>query len=64
MDQDIWFVPHSFRECLGLNLVIYSLGSDILRLNVLGNNIIILNSLEATTDLLEKRSTIYSDRYT
>ncbi|EKM54990.1 uncharacterized protein PHACADRAFT_119876 [Phanerochaete carnosa HHB-10118-sp] len=36
--------------------------SDILRLNVLGSNIIIVNSLEAANDLLDKRSAIYSDR--
>ncbi|KAI0094959.1 cytochrome P450 [Irpex rosettiformis] len=36
--------------------------SDIIRLNVLGSNIIILNSAEAITDLLEKRSQNYSDR--
>lgn len=36
--------------------------SDILRLNVLGTNIILANSFEVATDLLEKRSSIYSDR--
>ncbi|EKM54976.1 uncharacterized protein PHACADRAFT_142803 [Phanerochaete carnosa HHB-10118-sp] len=36
--------------------------SDILRLSVLGNNLIIVNSLEAASDLLDKRSAIYSDR--
>ncbi|GJE96382.1 cytochrome P450 [Phanerochaete sordida] len=36
--------------------------SDILRLEVLGSNIIIVNSLEAANDLLDKRSAIYSDR--
>ncbi|KAJ6588876.1 hypothetical protein B0H19DRAFT_222964 [Mycena capillaripes] len=36
--------------------------SDILCANVLGTSIIILTSLEAATDLLEKRSAIYSDR--
>lgn len=36
--------------------------SDILRLNVLGSNIIIVNSLDAANDLLDKRSAIYSDR--
>ncbi|EKM54991.1 uncharacterized protein PHACADRAFT_208527 [Phanerochaete carnosa HHB-10118-sp] len=36
--------------------------SDVLRLNVLRDNIIIVNSLEAATDLLDKRSAIYSDR--
>ncbi|KAJ6588878.1 hypothetical protein B0H19DRAFT_223072 [Mycena capillaripes] len=38
------------------------LDSDILCANVLGTSIIILTSLEAATDLLEKRSAIYSDR--
>ncbi|TCD67113.1 hypothetical protein EIP91_000576 [Steccherinum ochraceum] len=37
-------------------------GSDIIRLNVLGTNIIVVNSLEAATDLFDKRSTIYNDR--
>ena len=38
-------------------------GSNIVRYNVLGNNIVVLNSLHAVTDLLDKRSAIYSDRY-
>lgn len=38
-------------------------GSSIVRYNILGNNIVVLNSLQAVTDLLEKRSAIYSDRY-
>ena len=39
------------------------LGSDILCIRMLGNNIIVTNSFEASVDLLEKRSSIYSDRY-
>jgi hypothetical protein len=35
---------------------------DILGLRVLGQPIIILNSLDVATDLLDKRSRIYSDR--
>ncbi|KAF8874736.1 cytochrome P450 [Infundibulicybe gibba] len=35
---------------------------DIIYLNVLGQPIIILSSTKRTTDLLEKRSSIYSDR--
>ncbi|THH27405.1 hypothetical protein EUX98_g6781 [Antrodiella citrinella] len=35
---------------------------DIIHLNVLGQNIIVLSSLEAINDLLEKRSAIYSSR--
>ena len=36
---------------------------DIMHLRVLNQPTIILSSLEATNDLFEKRSTIYSDRY-
>lgn len=39
------------------------LDSDLVRLNVFGNNIIVLNSPEAVSDLLERRSSNYSDRY-
>ena len=35
---------------------------DVIHANVLGTHYIILNSLEAVEDLLEKRSAIYSDR--
>ncbi|OJT05250.1 O-methylsterigmatocystin oxidoreductase [Trametes pubescens] len=35
---------------------------DVVRLRVLGRSIILLNSAEATTDLLENRFGIYSDR--
>ncbi|CAL1715492.1 unnamed protein product [Somion occarium] len=38
------------------------LGSDIIRLKILGTDMLVLNSLEAATDLLERRSSIYSDR--
>ncbi|KAJ7118811.1 cytochrome P450 [Mycena epipterygia] len=37
--------------------------SDILHLNVAGTSIIILSSLEAANDLLEKRASLYSDRH-
>lgn len=36
--------------------------SDMIYLNFLGANNIILNSNEAISDLLDKRSTLYSDR--
>ncbi|KAJ7203972.1 cytochrome P450 [Mycena rebaudengoi] len=35
---------------------------DILHLNIMGQSLLILSSLESATDLLEKRSLIYSDR--
>ena len=36
--------------------------TDILRLNALGTNIIVLDSLKAVKELLDKRANIYSDR--
>ncbi|KAJ7805524.1 cytochrome P450 [Mycena olivaceomarginata] len=36
--------------------------SDIIHLNFAGTSVIVLSSFEATDDLLEKRSAIYSDR--
>ncbi|CAE6456849.1 unnamed protein product, partial [Rhizoctonia solani] len=38
------------------------LGSDILSLTVLGQTIVVLNSVNAATELLDQRSAIYSDR--
>ncbi|KAG9126871.1 hypothetical protein FRC07_001619 [Ceratobasidium sp. 392] len=38
------------------------LGSDIISMNVMGQVIIIVNSLETATELLARRSSIYSDR--
>ena len=37
-------------------------GTDILYLRVLGDDMVVLSSSEAISDLLEKRSSIYSDR--
>ena len=31
--------------------------------NILGTNIIVLNSIQAAYDLIERRSSLYSDRY-
>ena len=36
--------------------------SDIIHVNVLGTSMIILNSYEVATELLDKRSSIYSSR--
>ena len=36
--------------------------SDIIHVNALGTSIIILNSYKAATDLLDQRSTTYSNR--
>ena len=40
----------------------FELGSDVIYFNALGNHIVILNSMQAANDLLDKRSSIYSDR--
>jgi hypothetical protein len=37
-------------------------GSDIIHADILGSHFVILNSIKAANDLLEKRSSIYSDR--
>ncbi|KAF9063065.1 cytochrome P450 [Rhodocollybia butyracea] len=37
-------------------------GSDIIHLSALGNSIIVLDSAQAVSDLLEKRSSLYSSR--
>ena len=46
-------VAETHRRCLG---------SDILHLEFFGTHLVVLNSEKAATDLLEKRSSIYSDR--
>ena len=37
-------------------------GSDIIHVDVMGSHIVILNSMKVANELLEKRSSIYSDR--
>lgn len=37
--------------------------SDVVHVDVLGSHVVILNSIEAATELLERRSSIYSDRH-
>lgn len=37
-------------------------GTDILYLRLLGTDMVVLNSNEAISDLIEKRSSIYADR--
>jgi hypothetical protein len=37
--------------------------SDIIHLNMGGTSLIVLDTSEATTELLERRSSVYSDRY-
>lgn len=52
-----------FDDWLGLySVLILCLGSDIIHLNLAGKSIIVLDTIAATTELLEKRSLIYSGR--
>ena len=44
-------------------ILIIILGSDIVHIDVLGTHIIIVNSTRAAKELFDKRSSIYSDRY-
>ncbi|KAF8268439.1 cytochrome P450 [Lactarius quietus] len=37
-------------------------GSDVVHVDVLGNHMVILNSMKSANELLEKRTSIYSDR--
>ena len=53
----------SYRSYLLFNLVLRApLTGDVIHLDILGQSIIVLNSQEAATDLLDKRSAKYSDR--
>lgn len=49
------------QDCCAI-LTNASPGSDAVRFNTLGTNVVVANTLDAATDLLEKRSSIYSDR--
>jgi hypothetical protein len=38
------------------------LGSDLIHLNLLGTHVVVLNTAQAAAELLDKKSSIYSDR--
>ena len=38
------------------------IGSDVIHISLAGDHVVILNSFEAAADLLDKKSSIYSDR--
>ena len=48
--------------CVIVDRYLTSVDSDVVYLNLLGADHIILNSNEAISDLLDKRSALYSDR--
>ncbi|KAG9075697.1 hypothetical protein FRC06_009948, partial [Ceratobasidium sp. 370] len=49
-------------EHAGFLKIAQELGSDVFSLRIFGSSVIVLNSSEAATNLLEKRSGIYSDQ--
>ena len=53
--------PHTLAP-LGERRLIVTLDTDILYLNLFGKDLIILNSTKTISDLLDKRSKIYSDK--
>ena len=70
-DVSLWKAAVSMGERHGIllvlpacvhKLILWTSDSDVLYLNVFGADQIILNSNEAISDLLDKRSAIYSDR--
>ena len=69
--EKAWFVYDDWRKIYGKSLIINSFSSqrfsffylgDMIYFKVLGHHFLILSSFERTTDLLEKRSSNYSDR--
>ena len=58
--SDVYGMCAFYSSNTGLNQY---LGSSIVRVNILGTNIVILNSLDDCVALLDKRSSIYSDRF-
>ena len=69
--QEEWVTYRKWSEQLGVRSRRLPLvpakgalsGSDVIHVDVMGSHIIILNSMKAAKELLEKRSSIYSDRY-
>ncbi|RXW21706.1 hypothetical protein EST38_g4157 [Candolleomyces aberdarensis] len=53
LDKDFWMTFREWGHRWG----------DVLHMNIFGQHFIILNSMEATRDLLEKRGKIYSTRH-
>ena len=47
MDADAWLILNT---------------GDVVHIKIFGQPVVILNSLQASRDLLDKRSSIYSDR--
>ncbi|KAJ7648774.1 hypothetical protein DFH06DRAFT_996920 [Mycena polygramma] len=59
---NLFDVPKS-QEWLAFMKMSQKYHSDIISLNIMGDTVIVLNSLEAVDALLEAKSAIYSDRH-
>ena len=59
MGKRVWSVPDNAPQKSGPYLHL----GKIVHVNVYGKHMIYLNTLEAAKDLLEKRWSIYSDRF-
>ncbi|KAI0047423.1 cytochrome P450 [Auriscalpium vulgare] len=55
-------IPRGNNEWLEYMRMSEELGADIVYYQVLGKNILVLNSFQAANDLLDKRSAVFSDR--
>lgn len=53
---------HGFCCVIDQTFLVLAIETDILHLNVAGTSIIVLDTYDAVMDLLEKRSSIYSNR--
>ena len=68
--QEEWVTYRKWSEQIGVRFLRLHIvpanqplsGSDIIHVDVMGSHIIILNSIKVANELLEKRSSIYSDR--
>jgi hypothetical protein len=69
--REEWVTYRKWSEESGTTLYCYHLvasrtvpsGSDVVHVDMLGSHIVIPNSIKVANDLLDKRSSIYSDRY-
>lgn len=59
MEREIWY---AYFDVLQWSLIIDDHPGDLVYVEALGNRLLILNTLEAVSDLLESRHAIYSDR--
>ncbi|KAF5350190.1 hypothetical protein D9757_013079 [Collybiopsis confluens] len=60
--ENLFDIPSKGQIWLDYSEMSRRYGSDIIHLSALGNSIVVLNTAKAVSDLLEKRSLIYSSR--